>query len=325
MLRLKDYVPAIRYGAKVMPEDLAGMIGLPYVSRVIYVDPVNGSDSNGGTNANDGYLTVAAAYAAANGNQHEVVLIAPTGSGTGRTTETTAIAWSKKFTHLVGNAAPLMQDLRAGMNFTGTTGTAAGSITFSGTGCIVKNVTFTTTTDNNSFVFVTGDYNSFLNCDFKGALNDTTGDDTAARALVVNGGDENYFSGCTIGSDTYVRSGANASLEVTGNAARTVFEGCLFPVFADAGSPYFVKAASAADIDRFLWFKNCMFHNAIFSSSTTLTVGMTIHAAVGGTVLLDGCAVNGVTDWSSDYTAVRGCNNPKITASNTGFTEQVAT
>jgi len=320
MLNPKNYDPALMYGARILPDQLAGMIGLPYVGSIFYIDPTNGSDTaNSGAAQNDAVKTVAAAYALMTTNKHDVSVIVA-GGGTGRSTETTAITWGKRFAHLVGNAGPLQQDARAGINF-GT----GGSLTISENGCVFKNITLAGTVDINVPVTLTGDYNSFIGVDFKGSLNDTTGDDTAARALVITGADENYFSGCSIGSDTYTRSAANASLEMTGGSARNKFESCLFPCFADAATPVFFKAASAASIDRFVWFKSCMFHNATYSSGTTLTVGMDLHAAVGGSVILDGCAINGVTDWADDYTALRACNQPDVTASNSGFMEQVAT
>ena len=96
-------------------------------------------------------------------------------------------------------------------------------------------------------------------------------------------------------------------------------------VESDNAGALFFKAASAANIDRFVWFKNCMFHNAAYSAATTMTTAFSVHAAVGGSVILDGCSVLGVTDWSTDYTAVTGANMPDITAANAGFMETIAT
>lgn len=62
MAKLSDYVPALKYGNKVYPEDIAGLIGLPYVGNVVYVDPSNGVDTNGGTAFNDAFATVDAAF-----------------------------------------------------------------------------------------------------------------------------------------------------------------------------------------------------------------------------------------------------------------------
>jgi len=319
MGKLSSYIPAMKYGHKIYPEDLAGMLGLPYVGKVIYVDPSSGSDSRDGKTLDTAVLTVATAYGLATSGKHDVVLIVPTG-GTGRTTETTAITWGKRFTHLVGSTAPLMQDNRAGINF--STGS---SLTISENGCLFKNLTFFGSTDIDSTVTLTGDYNSFIGVDFKGNSNATSIASTPWRALTITGADENYFGGCAFGGDTYTRSAANASLEFTGGSARNVFEDCIFPIHTDDATAVFVLADSAADIDRFAWFKNCMFHNAVYSASTTMTVGMTIHAAVGGSVILDGCSILGATDWSSDYTAVTGCNMPDITAANAGFMETIAT
>ncbi len=320
MSNARDYIPALRYGAKILPSDLAGMLGLPYVGSIFYVDPSAGSDTaNSGTEGTDALATVAAAYAKCTSGKHDVVIIAPSG-GTGRTTESSAITWAKRFTHLVGASAPLVQDHRSGINFA-----TGGSLTISENGCLFQNLTFFGSADIDVTVTVTGDYNSFLGCDFKGNSNATSITDAAWRALVLTGAEENLFEGCTIGADTYTRSAANASLELQTASTRNVFSNCFFPIFTDDATALFVLADSAADVDRFVWFKNCTFHNAVLSSSTTMTVGFSIHAAVGGTVIVDGCSVLGVTDWSNDYTAVYGCNMPDITAANAGFMEKLAT
>lgn len=317
---LKNYVPALKYGAKILPNDLAGQLGLPYVGSIFYVDPNSGNDTaNSGTEGTDALKTVAAAYAKCTSGKHDVVIIAPSG-GTGRTTETTAITWAKRFTHLVGASAPLVQDHRSGINF-GT----GGSLTISENGCLFQNLTFFSSADIDVTVTVTGDYNSFLGVDFKGTYNATSIGSTPWRALVLTGAEENLFEGCTIGGDTYTRSAANVSLELTAASTRNVFSNCFFPMQTDDADVEFVRADSAADIDRFVWFRNCVFHNAVLSSSTTMTIAMSIHAAVGGTVIVDGCSVLGVTDWADDYTAVYGCNMPDITAANAGFMEKLAT
>ena len=320
--RLRDYNSALKYGAKIYPEDLAGMIGLPFVSNVFYVDPNSGNDNNPGTSSNNQKKAIGTAttgaLATATANQHDVIVINPTG-GTGRTSESVAIDWNKRFTHLVGNAAPLVQDNRAGIGFA-----TGGSLVISENGCLFKNLTMFSSADIDETVSVTGDYNSFQGVDFKGTSHATSIGSTPWRALNLDGAEENYFGGCAIGGDTYTRSAANTSLELENAATRNVFEDCFFPIHTDDAAATFVLADAASDIDRFVWFKNCVFHNADKSASTTMTVAMTVHAAVGGSVILDGCAVNGATDWANDYTAVMGCNMPDITAANAGFMEQIA-
>lgn len=252
--------PELGDSLKIYPQDLAGLIGIPYVGDVYYVDPSGGSDSdNSGTSQNDALATVKAAYDKCTSGQHDVVVIAPTG-GTGRTSETQAITWAKRFTHLVGSAAPTVQDARAGMSFTGATGTATSSLTISENGCIFKNITLTSTADINVFVTISGDYNSFQGVDFKGALNATAGDDAASRALVIDGGQENLFVGCTFGADTYARSTTNATVEFKTAASRNVFSDCRFVMHADNVGPNHVLFSEANSVDRWIEFNNCTFY-----------------------------------------------------------------
>jgi len=294
-LKLSDHIPAMRYGAKIMPQDLAGMLGLPYVGKIIYVDPSGGSDSAGGSSLDDALATVSAGYALATSGYHDVVLIVPTG-GTGRAAETTAITWAKRFTHLVGNAAPTFQDARAGISF-GT----GGSLTISENGCIFKNLTFNGTTDINVPVTITGDYNSFIGVDFKGSLNATTGDDTAARALVLSGAQENTFSGCTFGADTFDRSAANYTVEFASAASRNVFDGCQFIMSSDATTPRHIYFSEANSIDRWVRFNDCLWYN--FTSNDAAQIAACMNLATQtttGHVLLTGDQLLvGIDNWES--------------------------
>lgn len=254
MTSLKDLIPGVKYGAKVSPDEIAGIVGLPYVGKVFYIDPSAGSDSNSGLHQNDALKTAAAVYDKLTSGQQDVGLIAPTG-GTGRTTETTAITWAKRFAHLVGNGAPTAQDVRSGLSFG-----SGGSITFSENGCLVRGITFNGTTDINVPVTITGSYNSFLGVDFKGSLNADTGDDTAGRALVVSGGQENYFGACALGADTFMRSAANATLELASAASRNVWDGCRFIMAADAETPVHILLSGTNSVDRWVEFRDCWFY-----------------------------------------------------------------
>lgn len=255
----RDFIPALKYGHKIYPQDIAGMLSLPYVGNIYYVDPFAGSDSAGGKRPSDALATVGAAYALTTSGHSDVVVLIPSG-GTGRTAESTVITWANKFTHLIGNAAPTAQDARAGMNFSGATGTATSSLSVTGNGCLFKNITLTGTDDVNVPVSITGDYNSFLGVDFKGALNATSGDDTASRALVLTGAQENYFGGCTFGADTFMRSAANATVEFASASSRNVFDACRFIMAADAETPVHVLFADTNSVDRWLEFRDCAWY-----------------------------------------------------------------
>lgn len=294
---LKDLLPGIKYGYKVSADEIAGLIGLPYVGNVFYVDPSGGSDSASGLSLDDAFKTVAVAEAATTGSQHDTVLIVPSG-GTGRTAETTAIAWDKRFTHLVGSAAPTAQDTRAGLGFS-----TGGSLIMSENGCLVKNITMFSSADIDETVSVTGSYNSFQGCDFKGTSNATSADSTPWRALNINGGQENYFGGCTFGGDTYTRGVANTTLELEGAASRNVFEGCRFIMHADtAGTQTHVLLTGTSAIDRWIEFRDCSFYAFSTNNGQAVTGCMDLSAqSATGHVLVTGLPFlsTGITDWEA--------------------------
>ena len=296
--RLRDYVPALKWGAKIDVSEIAGMIGLPSVGKVWYVDPGK-SVSGGGTSREDAVLTVAEAIALATADKDDVIVISGSNS-TGRTSESTAITWKRRV-HLIGNAAPTVQDARAGIDFA-----TGGSLTINANGCIFKNLTFTSSADIDETVSVTGSYNSFLGVDFKGTYNATSADSTPWRALNINGGQENYFGGCTFGSDTFTRGAANATLEIEGTASRNVFEDCFFTMHADtAGTQLHVLLTGASAIDRWLRFKNCTFYSFSTNNGQAVTACMDLSAQTAtGHLLLEGTTslMGGITDWEATAT-----------------------
>jgi len=298
MAKASEFIPALKYGHKISPEDIAGIVGLPYVNNVFYVDPSGGNDTtNGGKRVDDAYKTVSKAYTACTSGKHDVVLIVPTG-GTGRTSETSAITWAKRFTHLVGSAAPTAQDVRAGVGFG-----SGGSLVISENGCLFKNLTMTSSEDIDETVSVTGDYNSFLGCDFKGTSNATSADSTPWRALNLDGGQENYFGGCTFGADTMTRGAANATIELENAASRNVFEGCRFVAHIDtAGTQVHVLFTGTSAIDRWIEFRDCSFYSFSTNNSQAMTACMNLSAQTAtGHVLLTGntCMMGGITDWEA--------------------------
>lgn len=301
MSKASDYIPALKYGHKIHPEDIAGIVGLPYIGEIFYVDPNSGDDTaNSGKSQNDALKTVAAAYAKCTSGKHDTVIIAPTG-GTGRTAETTAITWAKRFTHLIGSAAPTVQDKRAGIGFS-----TGGSLVISENGCLFSNLTFTSSADIDETVSVTGSYNSFVGCDFKGTSNATSADSTPWRALNINGGQENNFVGCTFGSDTFTRGVANATLELESAASRNVFEDCRFIMHADtAGTQTHVLLTGTNAIDRWVEFKNCTFYSFSTNDGQAVTACMNLSAQTAtGHVLATGYTtlMGGITDWEASAT-----------------------
>jgi len=308
MLKYRDYAPALRFGAKIMPNDIAGMIGLPYIGNIFYIDPINGLDTNAGTEQNNAFKTLTAAYAATTDNHHDVIVIVPGGPGTGEpyaTVETTSLTWSKNLTHLVGNVAGTPLSSRARVS-TATAGLSP-FITISGQGNSFHNVQFiSNATTDYITVRVSSNRNFFENVHFANT-NAVAHDNAGAAALELYGAQENYFVNCTIGADTVSRTAANANLRLTlgsDTVARNVFDGCIFPMMADADAPLFIKQPDSVGMDRWNMFRGCQFINCIGSTSTQQTNAFSVHATPGGLLVLQDCIKIGATGWSDNLTNV---------------------
>jgi hypothetical protein len=293
MLKARDYIPALKHGAKITPEDVAGMIGLPSVGEIFYVDPGK-TVSGGGKSADDAFKTLAEAYAAMSADNDDVVIIAPT-SSTGRTSESSSITWAKRRTHIIGNG-PLRKGWnRAGVSFASTATTPC--FTVSATNCSFTNFMIYSSNDINVLVNVSAAYNTFNYVHFAGIANTTTGDDTAARCLVITEADDNHFNNCMFGIDTVLNSAANAIVELSGATAvaRTQFNDCIWSICCDNAGPRFVLFNGAYSSEIYTLFRNCLFLNTR-GGTTTMTVGMTVPASVNGKVLLQDTFWLGATD-----------------------------
>lgn len=296
--RASQSIPALKQGGKIYPEDLAGVMGLPYIGDVFYVDPTNGNDTaNTGKDADNAYASVGAGYGATTNNNHDVVLLKPGGAGSGTASaEASAITWSNSFTHLIGACAPVGISPRARVTF--DTADTSPQFTVSGQANIFSNVQLATWVDANILSLVSGNRNYMSRVHLAGIGDATAGDDAAARSLEVNG-EECLFEDCTIGLDTVARSTTNAEIELSGAATRNRFRDCLVLSFADNAGHLFITAPAAADMDRLTMFDRCSFINAINSTATTMTEAINCHASVGGTIFLKDCSLIGATDWEN--------------------------
>lgn len=321
MAKASDFIPALKYGHKIYPEDIAGMLGLPSVGNIYYVDPSTGSDSAGGRTRTDAFATLTAAYAALTADQDDVVVICGS-SSTGRTTETAAITWAKRRTHVIGNGPRRKINQRNGISF--SSAVVSPCFTVSATNCSFTNISIACFNDVNVLVNVTADYNTFTNVHFQGIANDTTGDDTAARSLVITGAGENEFYSCTIGIDTVTRSAANANLELTGSCPRNRFIDCDFPVYADNAGVFWIIASTGNCFERFLLLQNCNFFNPTDGSSTGLTAGFSLSATGNGEIRMIDSTWNGATDLASDYTCLYS-NTPVYDTQDAGKSIKVTT
>lgn len=282
-------------------------------SKVFVVDYVNGNDSNPGTKWDAPLKTVEAAYALCTTLKNDTVLLV--GNGTSHTAAA-AITWAKDFTHLIGlnSGGP---EPRSRIKPTAALATTP-FVTWSGDGCIVKNISFWHETSNAAGlvnVSVTGGRNLFEGCQFAGGVgaNNAAG----ARSLKIGGADAsgNSFKNCWVGLDTIAAVTANVPLEFHTGAMHTVFEDCIFAIAAAATTNVHVILSAAAASGRLNVFKRCLFVNEtevaqaeVFSLSHSL--------ARAHQILMADCWMYGVAKWDSNNRGV--VTNVTIAANTTG-------
>jgi hypothetical protein len=243
--------------------EYAASLGIPRgpLSKTYLVDPVNGSASNPGTTWQAPLLSLEAAEDLCVANRHDTVLFL---AGATADNPTAAIAWDKSYTHLIGVGSELPglgQRCRVVM----AAATAVTPvITFSGNGCIVKNMQFNQekASGASGVAIVTGQRCLFENVFFMCPTSATA----ASYSLKVSGG-ENVFKRCTIGQHTLVRSAATRGLWLykgDGDCHRNKFIDCEFLSWASGGGTAHVLAYTDVDIDVEVFtafFENCLFAN----------------------------------------------------------------
>lgn len=294
---------------------LGGMGGLPLASgNFFFVDYVNGNDGATGQ-ANDPLKTIGQAYSYMVDGNNDVCVIVGDGSTAATQRLSSALTWAKDACHLIGMTAPVPIASRARISTaSGATTNINPLVTVSAQGCIFANFSLFQGVGQAATAEQlwtdTGERNFYGRVHFGGMGSAVGADQATSYSLYLNGGGERYFSGCTFGVDTQTRGAANASVIARSAATRDIFENCFFPMLADATSPFFVDVGASGAIDRFMWFKNCGFHNAINSTGTSIDAVVNHHASQGGTVFMDNCSVVGADDWTASDTGVVRITGP---------------
>lgn len=299
-----------------------GLVPNP-TAKVFFVDPEFGAAGNPGT-AELPMSTIAIAYGQCVSGRGDIIYYKggpdANGATTLHTTYLTAeFTWAKDNTHLIGLGAPTIVGTRARIA-TVSAGDFTPMFTISADGCRFENLQFFDgSTTNPVCVKVTGARNYFNNVFFAGMGAATGADDAAATSLFISGGSENTFQSCMIGLDTVARSTTNAEITLESAATRNVFIDCFISSFADNAGHLWVKIDGSGDIDRYVWFKRCMFYNAVESTGTTMTAGFNVHNTCGGMVILQDCAQIGATDWAAADNGNVYINGTAATAGSDGI------
>ena len=242
------------------------LAGVPFGPKAKYyfVDPSSAlaSDSNAGLDLERPLASLEAAEDKCVAGQHDTVFFV---AGATADNPTAAIVWDKDYTHLIGVGSQLPgvgQRCRVVLE-AATAVTPV--ITFSGDGCIVKNMQFNqekATGAASGVAIVTGHRNYFKNVFFMCPTSATA----ASYSLKV-GGTENAFVRCTIGQHTLVRSAATYGLWLyvgDDDCQRNKFINCEFLSWASGGGTAHTLVYVDVDIDVEVYtafFENCLFSN----------------------------------------------------------------
>jgi hypothetical protein len=282
--------------------------GIPFgiASRPIFVAPHRSGSENGASDGNDGKTpkrsvkTLSKALSLAREDKNDVVFQIASGNSAAETTDdlSTALDWNKDGVHLIGINAGSFMGQRSRIAQLSTVLTIDSLFTVSASNCFISNIHIfqgvgSSTATTPIALEVTGERNRFHNCHIAG-IGDDSMDVAAAKTLYLNGAAETIFDKCVIGLDTVTRGTATSEMLCANAVTRVKFVDCLFPTFAAASGFTFLDTSAAGALDRFLWFKNCLFHNAVESTATEMTEAFDTGASQGGTIVIDNCGLVGV-------------------------------
>ncbi len=286
-----------------------------------FLDPVNGNDSNNGKSVDKAKKTLLAAYDATTAAQNDVIYyLASTTAGS--TTVSATLTWSKNQVHLIGVCAPTLIAKRARiMQAYGTTAVSP-MIDITATGCIFKNLYFFQgVADATSLIDirVTGARNYFENVHFAG-IGDATQDASGGCSLSLDGAAENTFVNCAIGLDTQTTRTSNTTeLLVDTSSSRNAFIDCILYAWISGATHTLVKIADTAGVDRWLWFKRCLFLSESANNALAMTAAIdTVSAAVSSYIILQDCTAVGITAWYDTASGKLYANMASPTASAAG-------
>lgn len=278
-------------GLQVGRTDLRNILGNMGPGNHWYVDYRNGSDGKHGSDGRSwqsAFKTVGAAVDAAISNNNDFIHI----DGDSQVIELSMLSISKNRLHFIGhNGMPGHMGQGARIACTATTG-ATNIATAQNTG--VRN-TFTgikfesaMTIAESLYGFVeAGEFTRFFNCSF---YKSSDLNDNGAAEIALNG-DTAMFYGCTVGSTVNETGGIRPNVILTGGIVSgkkcrdSMFENCIFLAKADDTDKVFIYGANATDVERLLYFKDCLFYN------TKLASGVPAHAVGFGAAQTEGSVI----------------------------------
>ena len=275
--------------------------------NVYWLNPGAGSDTDSffdGRSPDKPYATLTKAEDVTVDGHNDVVCFIAQAT---KDTPAAVITWDKSYTHLIGVGGGSVRTAgRARVNVEAASGPAE-LVTFSGNGCVVKNIQFFNGPISGSAsgaATVSGDRNKFVNCHFA-APGDTTSSAVAGAYALTLTGSENEFIGCTIGIDTILRGASHVAQLIIGSASkratRNRFKDCLIVSQSETAGAFMASLVAA---DRWTIFENCIFYNFSTNWATNLTDCFKISETRTHDLILDNCRMVGITGWANTLTHV---------------------
>lgn len=254
-----------------------------------------GTDSAGAVRF---FTDVEDAYDATTSNNNDVILL----DGDTTFSLSNMLTVSKSRVHFIGLDWLLGVRRRVGQSTKISLGvtTAAsdiGTIKVTGVRTSFRGIKFmnSNTVDQGIYCFVdAGEYTYIEDCEI---YKSTDLDVTGAAELVANG-DSAYYKNCWIGSTANEIVGAilRPCVLVTGEivsgakARDVIFEGCVFARKCGNSGNRLVYGANATDVERLMWFKDCLFYNNLLASADPAQAIAFGSSQTEGSVVLQGCA-----------------------------------
>jgi hypothetical protein len=293
------------------------------VGEIFYLDPANGDDAASGLDIEEAVKTLPVGYDKLRANKNDVLIYL---GNNGSVSLSSKLTWAKNYAHLIGFAAPVGIGGRARIFQAAAATGVSPLIDFTGSGNIIKNVyIFHGVNDATSKICsqVTGHRNYFENVHFAG-IGNATMDVAGAASLKIDGGAENLFKNCFIGLDTIAVGANGVELLFDSAATRNRFEECILYRYISAAGHTIAKVEDVTGIDRFQYFKKCLFMTDSENQATTMTSVFSIPSGiVQGKIILDDCSMitdgaSGSGDWDSNNRGVVWNNTPAPAASAAG-------
>jgi hypothetical protein len=266
-----------------------------------FVRPSTGSDTRDGLSPRSALATLVQAQKNARANKNDVVyLMAESDTGASTTDYQTAalgtgLVWAKDGVHLIGVNAGSLLSQRSRVAFASGFASAAPLMTVSANGCLIAGIELFAGVASVlplGALLVTGERNVFKGCHIAGIGADTN-DIAGAYSLRLSGASENVFDNCAIGLDTIgAGTAANSEILVDTASSRNKFENCLIYRLLDHTTNHpLVKLTGATALDRWLWFKCCLFLNQSVGYAIAQTGNFLLSAVLTqGDIILEDCS-----------------------------------